>query len=162
TANAAEFIGITDRVALAEASNIMKNRINENHLRNGVSIIDASNTYIGPLVTIEQDVMVKPGTTIRGKTPMAEDAVIGPHSEVVNCTVGKSSIVRQSTIYHSTVGEQVDVGPLAHLRPESVIGNEVRIGNFVEIKKSTIDEHSKLPHLSYLGDATLGYNINIG
>lgn len=157
-----EIIGINDRVALAEASNIMKNRINEKHLRNGVSIIDPNNTYIGPLVTMEQDVIVKPGTTILGKTHVAEDAIIGPNSEVVNCTVGKASIVRQSTIYDSTVGEHVDVGPFAHLRPESVIGNEVRIGNFVEVKKSTIAENTKVPHLSYLGDATLGQNINIG
>ena len=157
-----EIIGINDRVALAQASDVMKRRINEQHLRNGVSIIDPNNTYIGPHVTIEQDVVIYPGSTLSGRTHIAEDAVIGPHSEIVNSTIGSASIVRQSAVYDSTVGERVDVGPFAHLRPASQIGNDVRIGNFVEVKKSTIDDQSKVPHLSYIGDAELGKNINIG
>jgi len=157
-----EIIGINDRVALAQASDVMKRRINEQHLRNGVSIIDPNNTYIGPHVTIEQDVVIYPGSTLSGRTHIAEDAVIGPHSEIVNSTIGFASIVRQSAVYDSTVGERVDVGPFAHLRPASQIGNDVRIGNFVEVKKSTIDDQSKVPHLSYIGDAELGKNINIG
>lgn len=157
-----ETIGINDRVALSTAENIMKRRINEFHLRNGVTIADPDNTYIAPEVTIEQDVVIYPGSIITGDTYIEEDAIIGPHSDIENCSIGKSTVIRQSVVRNSKIGSKVNVGPFAHIRPDSSIGDDVRVGNFVEIKKSVIDNNSKVPHLSYVGDATLGTHVNIG
>lgn len=157
-----ETIGINDRVALAEAEQIMKGRINNRHLLNGVTITDPNNTYIGPNVTIEQDAIIYPGSVIKGKTHIGTGSIIGPHSEINESTVGNDTSVRQSTINSSKIGDNVTVGPYAQIRPESDIGNHVRIGNFVEIKKSKIADEAKIPHLSYIGDSTIGKRVNIG
>lgn len=162
TEDADETIGINDRVVLAEAEGIMKRRINETHLRNGVSIIDPDNTYIGPDVTIEQDVTIYPGSIITGITHIDQDAVIGPNTEISNCQVGKGSLIRQSVVNDSKIGNDADIGPFSHIRPETVIGNDVKVGNYVEVKKSKIGDHTKLAHLSYIGDATIGKNVNFG
>lgn len=162
TDNQEETIGINDRLALSHAESMMKRRVNEYHLKNGVTITDPNNTYIGPQVTIEQDVTIYPGTILAGETHIEENAIIGPHSDIENSTIGKGTVVRQSVIRDSKIGNMVNIGPFAHIRPDSSIGDEVRVGNFVEIKKSVIDQHSKVPHLSYIGDAQLGKNINIG
>ncbi|HLR72222.1 MAG TPA: bifunctional UDP-N-acetylglucosamine diphosphorylase/glucosamine-1-phosphate N-acetyltransferase GlmU [Pseudogracilibacillus sp.] len=157
-----ETIGINDRVALARAEHAMKTRINEHHLNNGVTIIDPNNTYIGPEVTIEQDVFIYPGSIISGQSHIDTEVVIGPNSEIENCIIGKGTVIRQSVVENSKIGKMVNVGPYAHIRPETSIGNEVRVGNFVEIKKSSIGDLTKIPHLSYIGDADLGNEINIG
>lgn len=162
TEDSEETIGINDRVALAEAENIMKLRINKRHLLNGVTIKDPNQTYIGPNVTIEKDAVIYPGTTIYGTSHIGENAIIGPNSEIIDSVVGNGTSVRQSTIKNSKIGDNVDVGPYAHVRPESLIGNDVRIGNFVEIKKSNIGNGAKIPHLSYIGDAVIGERVNIG
>lgn len=157
-----ETLGVNDRVALSQAEKIMKKRINEQHMRNGVSIIDADNTYIEPGVTIEQDVTILPGSIISGKTHIGSDAVIGPHTEIKNCTVGEGSVIRQSAVFDSEIGNHVNIGPYAHIRPDSNLGDGVKIGNFVEIKKAAIKANSKVSHLSYIGDAELGADVNIG
>jgi len=157
-----ETIGINDRVALANAEQIMKARINESHLENGVTIIDPNNTYIGPDVTIDQDVIVYPGSIIMGKSHIETESIIGPHAEIENCTVGKGTVIRQSVVKDSKIGNKVNIGPYAHIRPETSVGDEVRVGNFVELKKSDIGDRTKMPHLSYIGDANLGNGINIG
>lgn len=157
-----ETIGINDRVALSHAKNIMKIRINEMHLKNGVTIMDPNNTYIGPNVTIEQDVVVYPGTMLMGNTHVETNAIIGPNTEIENCTIGQGTVIKQSVLKDSTIGKEVNVGPFAHIRPETTVGNEVRVGNFVELKKSVIGDNTKVPHLSYIGDANFGENINIG
>ena len=157
-----ETMGINDRVALANAEKEMKRRINENHLINGVSILAPDNTYIGPDVTIEQDVTILPGTMINGLTHIKTGSIIGPNSEIVNCTIGQHSVIRQSVVKDSKIGNEVNVGPFAHIRPDTTIGNEVRIGNFVEVKKSDIGNESKVSHLSYIGDAELGKDVNVG
>lgn len=157
-----ETIGINDRVALSHAENIMKIRINEMHLKNGVTIMDPNNTYIGPNVTIEQDVVVYPGTMLMGNTHVETNAIIGPNTEIENCTIGQGTVIKQSVLKDSTIGKEVNVGPFAHIRPETTVGNEVRVGNFVELKKSVIGDNTKVPHLSYIGDANFGENINIG
>ncbi len=161
-ADAEESLGINDRVALAEAESIMKRRINKAHLRNGVTITDIENTYIGPDVKIDSDVTIYPGTMLLGQTEIKADAIIGPNSEITNAYVGEATKVRQSVITDSSVGSRVEVGPFAQIRPESRIGNDVKVGNFVEIKKSTLGADTKVSHLSYLGDATLGDNVNVG
>jgi bifunctional UDP-N-acetylglucosamine pyrophosphorylase / glucosamine-1-phosphate N-acetyltransferase len=155
-----ETLGINDRKALAEAYRIMRNRINENHMKNGVTIIDPSNTYIDADVEIGMDTIIYPGTIIKGKTIIGEDCQIGPNTEMDSCQVGDSTVVRQSVALKSTIGSHINIGPFAHIRPESVIHDKAKIGNFVEIKKAIFGEGSKASHLSYIGDAEVGTNVN--
>lgn len=162
TKDAEETLGINDRVALAQAESIMKRRINEKHMRNGVTIIDPSNTYIGPDVEIEQDVVIFPGSILSGETSIKTEAIIGPNSEIVDSIIGEKTNVRHSVVTKSKIGKKVNIGPYAHIRPESNIGNQVKIGNFVEVKKSEFGDDSKASHLSYIGDAVVGKNVNIG
>ncbi|WP_085993741.1 bifunctional UDP-N-acetylglucosamine diphosphorylase/glucosamine-1-phosphate N-acetyltransferase GlmU [Oceanobacillus senegalensis] len=162
TENFEETLGVNDRVALSKAERIMKKRINEQHMRNGVSIIDPDHTYIQPGVRIEQDVVIHPGSIIRGKTVIKENTEIGPNSEITNCEIGEETVIKQSVASDSKIGDRVNIGPFAHIRPESTIGNEVKIGNFVEVKKTEMGDRSKASHLSYIGDADVGSNVNIG
>jgi bifunctional UDP-N-acetylglucosamine pyrophosphorylase/glucosamine-1-phosphate N-acetyltransferase len=158
----AETLGVNDRVALAEAERTMKKRINEFHMRNGVSIIDPDNTYIGPDVTIGQDTVIFPGTTISGQTIIGSECQIGPNSEISDCEIGNNTVIRQSAAFSSKIGSEVNIGPFAHIRPDSDIHDEVKIGNFVEIKKAVFGRGSKASHLSYIGDAEVGSDVNIG
>jgi bifunctional UDP-N-acetylglucosamine pyrophosphorylase / glucosamine-1-phosphate N-acetyltransferase len=162
TEHFAETLGVNDRVALAEAERTMKKRINEFHMRNGVSIIDPDNTYIGPDVTIGQDSVIYPGTTLSGKTAIGSECLIGPNSEISDCEIGNNTVIRQSAAYSSKIGSEVNIGPFAHIRPDSDIHDEVKIGNFVEIKKAVFGQGSKASHLSYIGDAEVGADVNIG
>lgn len=157
-----ESIGINDRVALAEAEAVMKRRINESHLKNGVTITDINNTYIGPDVKIEQDVTIYPGTMITGNSSIQSNTIIGPNSELHNSVIGEASTVKQSVVSDSKIGKHVDVGPFANIRPETEIGNDVKVGNFVELKKTSLGNDTKVSHLTYLGDAVLGENVNVG
>ncbi|MGX9931682.1 bifunctional UDP-N-acetylglucosamine diphosphorylase/glucosamine-1-phosphate N-acetyltransferase GlmU [Virgibacillus salarius] len=162
TASFEETLGVNDRIALAEAEKTMKQRINEKHLRNGVAIIDPDNTYIEPDVEIEPDTIIHPGTILKGDTVIKGNAEIGPHSEVTNCYVGNGTVIKQSVAIDSKIGNHVKIGPFAHIRPESSIGDQAKVGNFVEIKKTDLAEKSKVSHLSYIGDAKVGSNVNIG
>ncbi|HEX6593208.1 MAG TPA: bifunctional UDP-N-acetylglucosamine diphosphorylase/glucosamine-1-phosphate N-acetyltransferase GlmU [Bacillota bacterium] len=157
-----ETLGINDRIALAQAEKILKRRINERHMKNGVTIIDPEHTYIHPDVVIEQDVAIHPGSMITGASIIQTNAEIGPHSEIHNSIIGEAAIIQQSVVKDSQIGAAVSVGPYAHIRPETKVEDEVRIGNFVEIKKSTIGKESKVSHLSYIGDANIGNHVNIG
>ncbi|MBY7141606.1 bifunctional UDP-N-acetylglucosamine diphosphorylase/glucosamine-1-phosphate N-acetyltransferase GlmU [Virgibacillus sp. NKC19-3] len=157
-----ETLGINDRLSLAQAEKIMKHRINAKHMRNGVAIIDPDHTYIHPDVVIKPDAVIHPGTILTGATTIESDAEIGPHSEVNNCYVGSDSVIKQSVTANSKIGERVKIGPYAHIRPESAIENDAKVGNFVEIKKATIGTGSKVSHLSYMGDAQIGNNVNVG
>lgn len=157
-----ETLGVNDRVALQEAERILKERINRKHLLNGVTIIDPLTTYIHPDVKIEQDAIIHPGSIIKGKSIIKKHAEIGPYTEIVNCTVGEHTIIKQSVARDSVIGSGVQIGPYAHIRPETNIEDEAKIGNFVELKKATIGKHSKVSHLSYLGDASVGDHVNVG
>ncbi len=162
TENFAETLGVNDRVALAEAERTMKKRINEFHMRNGVSIIDPDNTYIGPDVAISQDTVIFPGTTLSGSTVIGSECQIGPNTEISSCEIGNNTVIRQSAAFDSKIGSEVNIGPFAHIRPDSDIQDEVKIGNFVEIKKAVFGKGSKASHLSYIGDAEVGADVNIG
>jgi bifunctional UDP-N-acetylglucosamine pyrophosphorylase / glucosamine-1-phosphate N-acetyltransferase len=162
TDNFAETLGVNDRVALAEAERTMKKRINEFHMRNGVSIIDPDNTYIGPDVAIGQDTVIFPGTTLSGSTVIGSECQIGPNTEISSCEIGNNTVIRQSAAFDSKIGSEVNIGPFAHIRPASDIHDEVKIGNFVEIKKAVFGKGSKASHLSYIGDAEVGADVNIG
>lgn len=157
-----ETLGVNDRVALSQAEQFMKKRINELHMRNGVTIIDPLNTYIGPDVTIGTDTVLYPGTILSGQTSVGSNCTIGPNSEVADCQVGDYTVIRQSATFDSQVGSNVQIGPFAHIRPKTAIHNDVKIGNFVEVKKSIFGEGSKASHLSYIGDAEVGRDVNIG
>lgn len=157
-----ETLGVNDRVALAEAERIMRGRINETQMRNGVTIIDPQNSYIEADVQIGPDTVIHPGTILKGDTVIGADCIIGPHTEIANCHVGDETVIRQSAAYNSSIGSHVNIGPFAHIRPDSAIADEVKIGNFVEIKKAVFGKGSKASHLSYIGDAEVGSDVNIG
>ncbi|RFU66920.1 bifunctional UDP-N-acetylglucosamine diphosphorylase/glucosamine-1-phosphate N-acetyltransferase GlmU [Peribacillus saganii] len=157
-----ETLGVNDRVALSQAESILRNRINQLHMKNGVTIIDPANTYIESDVEIGQDTVIYPGTTIAGGSSIGSDCVIGPNTEIKQCSVGDRTTIRQSVAHESQIGSDVNIGPFAHIRPQSDISDEVKIGNFVEIKKAVIGKGSKASHLSYIGDAEVGSDVNIG
>ncbi|MDF9615598.1 bifunctional UDP-N-acetylglucosamine diphosphorylase/glucosamine-1-phosphate N-acetyltransferase GlmU [Bacillus cereus] len=157
-----ETLGVNDRVALSQAEIIMKNRINRKNMVNGVTIIDPSNTYISADAIIGSDTVLHPGTIIEGNTVIGSDCEIGPHTVIRDSEIGDRTTIRQSTVHDSKLGTEVSVGPFAHIRPGSVIGDEVRVGNFVEIKKTVFGNRSKASHLSYIGDAQVGEDVNLG
>lgn len=158
----AEAIGVNDRIALGEAEHLMRLRINAGHQTNGVTLIDAGNTYIDADVSIGADTIIYPGSVLRGNTTVGEDCSIGPATELTNTIIGNGTTIKQTVTEGAVVGEGCNVGPFAFLRPGTKLGNHVKIGDFVEIKNTTIGDNSKVPHLSYVGDATVGTNVNIG
>lgn len=157
-----ETMGVNDRIALSEAEKIMRKRINESLMSNGVTIIDPASTYVDADVMIGQDTILYPGTVIQGQTQIGTDCLIGPNSELKNVQIGNRSVVKQSVAHDSSIGSDVNIGPFAHIRPQSDIKDEVKIGNFVEIKKALFGKASKASHLSYIGDAEIGEDVNIG
>ncbi|CAH0305527.1 Bifunctional protein GlmU [Peribacillus sp. Bi96] len=157
-----ETLGVNDRVALSQAEQILRKRINESHMRNGVTIIDPLTTYIEADVQIGQDTVINPGACIKGKSIIGQDCLIGSNSEISNCEIGDGTEILQSVVHESSIGSSVKIGPFAHVRPHSDIRDSVKIGNFVEIKKTVFGKGSKASHLSYIGDAEVGENVNIG
>jgi bifunctional UDP-N-acetylglucosamine pyrophosphorylase / glucosamine-1-phosphate N-acetyltransferase len=157
-----ETLGVNDRVALSKAESFMKKRINERHMRNGVTLIDPEQTYISDDAEIGSDTVIYPGTVILGNTKIGEENIIGPQSEIKDSVVGNGNTIRQSVIHDSEVGNETAIGPFAHIRPKSVLENNVKIGNFVEVKKSVMSTGSKASHLSYIGDAEIGKDVNLG
>ena len=157
-----ESMGVNDRVALAKASRLMNARINEAHMRNGVTFVDPSNTYIESDVVIGHDTLIEPGVILRGKTVIGDNCYISTNSDIKDSVLGNHVKVHSSNIKESTIRDGADVGPYAHIRPNSEIHENAHIGNFVEIKKATIGKESKVGHLTYVGDATLGKDINVG
>lgn len=157
-----EAIGVNDRVALAEATRLMTKRINEKHMRNGVTFVNATATYIEVDVEIGQDSVVESGVSLKGNTVIGSRAFIGTNSEIISSTLADNVEVKQSVIEFSTIEDNVTVGPFAHIRPKSVLKDSAHIGNFVEIKNSEIGIGSKAGHLTYIGDAEIGKNVNVG
>ncbi|MGE7925247.1 bifunctional UDP-N-acetylglucosamine diphosphorylase/glucosamine-1-phosphate N-acetyltransferase GlmU [Viridibacillus arvi] len=162
TENFAETLGVNDRIALSQAEETMRARINEQHMRNGVTIINPNNTYISVDAQIGRDTVIQPGVIIEGASSIGEDCIIGPNSHIQNSRIGNRTTVHSSVVRESIIGEDTAVGPFAHIRPDSDLGDHVKIGNFVEVKKTKIDNGSKVSHLSYLGDAEVGTEVNIG
>lgn len=162
TENFEESIGVNDRIALAEANRIMRNRINTEHMRNGVSFIDPNSTYIEAGIKIGAETIIEPGVYLKGQTTIGEGCFISGQTQIVDSTIGDYVKVYSSVIEESTVRDHVDIGPFAHLRPQAEIHEHAHIGNFVEIKKAVVGEHTKVGHLTYVGDATLGKEINVG
>ncbi|NLW23309.1 MAG: bifunctional UDP-N-acetylglucosamine diphosphorylase/glucosamine-1-phosphate N-acetyltransferase GlmU [Tissierellia bacterium] len=157
-----EIYGVNNRVQLAFCEKIMRKRINEGHMLEGVTIINPENTYIEPGVKIGRDSIIYPGAILVGDTTIGEDCIIGENTRIESSQIGNGVRIYSSTIEESIVGDGCRIGPYAHLRPNSRLGKNIRIGNFVEIKNSTIGDNSKAGHLAYVGDADVGKNVNIG
>ena len=157
-----ESMGVNDRIALAKANELMRQRINKMHMVNGVSFVDPATTYIDAGVEIGSDTVIEAGVQLQGKTVIGSDCVIGAHSRIVDSVIEDHVVVEHSVIEKSHVKSHADVGPFAHLRPKAEIGEGVHIGNFVEVKNAEIGKNTKVGHLTYVGDATLGEEINGG
>ncbi|WP_223069034.1 bifunctional UDP-N-acetylglucosamine diphosphorylase/glucosamine-1-phosphate N-acetyltransferase GlmU [Paenibacillus caui] len=162
TSDGAESIGVNDRVALSQAEAFMRARIVRQHMLNGVTIIDPGATYIGADVEIGADTVIYPGSILSGRTKIGEDCKIGPQTEIDNSIIHDGAAVKHSVLSQAEVGSGTTVGPFAYLRPGAVLGEDVKVGDFVEIKNATLGNGSKVSHLSYIGDAKVGKNVNIG
>lgn len=158
-----EALGVNDRVQLSEVEAILKKRVNDSLMRAGVTMIDPETTFVSPDARIGADTVIYPGTYIYGKTVIGAGSSLGPGVWIQDSILGKCVEVRLSSyITNCKIGDNVSVGPFAHLRPGAEIMDGAKIGNFVEIKKSRIGSGSKVPHLSYVGDAVIGKEVNIG
>ncbi|WTZ06241.1 bifunctional UDP-N-acetylglucosamine diphosphorylase/glucosamine-1-phosphate N-acetyltransferase GlmU [Micromonospora sp. NBC_01392] len=157
-----ETLGCNDRVELAGLRRLLRDRVNEGWMRTGVSLLDPHTTWIDVTVTLERDAVVDQNTQLRGATTVGAGASVGPDTTLVDTTVGEGASVVRSHAVGAEVGPQASVGPYAYLRPESRLARKAKVGTFVETKKATIGEGSKVPHLSYVGDATIGDHSNIG
>ena len=157
-----ESIGVNDRIALSEAETLMRVRIARKHMLNGVTIVDPGSTYIGADVVIGADTVILPGCSIYGQTVIGEDCTIGPSSDIENCHILDGAKVKHSVLSQAEVGKDTTVGPFAYLRPGTKLGNHVKVGDFVEIKNASMDDGAKVSHLSYIGDAKVGKNVNFG
>ncbi len=157
-----ETIGVNSRGELATVEKILRDRINKKHMDNGVTLIDPSTTYISSEAEIGQDTIIYPNNVIEGNTIIGSDCVLYPNSRILDSVIEEGVTIQASVILESKIGEGTTVGPFAYIRPESVIGKKARIGDFVEIKKSTIGDKTKVSHLTYIGDAEVGKDCNFG
>jgi len=157
-----EILGVNDRVQLAESAALLRDRINDHWMREGVTIIDPTTTWIDATATLAKDVTLHPGSAILGLTTIASGAVIGPRTTLTNCVVKEGASVLESIATDTVIGEASTVGPFTYLRSGTVLGDSAKAGAFVEMKNSTLGNGSKVPHLSYVGDATIGQGSNIG
>jgi bifunctional UDP-N-acetylglucosamine pyrophosphorylase/glucosamine-1-phosphate N-acetyltransferase len=162
TPDAVEVLGVNDRVQFAECAAIMRDQINDSFMRAGVTLVDPTTTWIDTTVKIAADVTIYPGTALLGTTTISECAIVGPRTTLIDCEVLANATVLESYCVGAIIGEGASVGPFTYLRPGSVLGRKSRTGAFVEMKNSTLGEGSKVPHLSYVGDATIGVGTNIG
>lgn len=162
TEDVAESMGVNDKVALSEAESCMRDRINRSHMAGGVTLINPSHTYIEKDVVIGADTVIYPGTSLKGKTAIGADCEIGPNCELTDTTVGDGVHIKQSVLLEASVGDGSTVGPFAYLRPGAKLASNVKIGDFVEIKNANLQEGVKVSHLSYIGDAEVGKNVNFG
>jgi len=157
-----ETIGINTRVHLAEADVAMRQRINRVHMLAGVTIVDPATTYIETTVQIGRDTMIWPNTYLRGKTVIGEDCIIGPNTIAENTIVGNHCKILAAVMEGAVVENNVGIGPFARLRKGAHLCSGVHMGNFGEVKDSTLGPGTKMGHFSYLGNATIGENVNIG
>jgi bifunctional UDP-N-acetylglucosamine pyrophosphorylase/glucosamine-1-phosphate N-acetyltransferase len=156
------FEGINDRAQLAAAEWSMRVRLNEAHMRAGVTMRDPSTVYLDWTVDLGGDVTLEPNVILRGATSVGEGSVIGSGSQLIDATIGRRARIWASVVESSVVEDEATVGPLSHLRPGSVVGRGAEVGNFAELKNTRLGPGSKQHHVSYLGDAEIGERVNIG
>jgi bifunctional UDP-N-acetylglucosamine pyrophosphorylase / glucosamine-1-phosphate N-acetyltransferase len=155
-------IGVNNRAELARAAAIARHRILEAHMLAGVTITDPAATWIEADVEIGPDAVVEPGTTLRGQTRVGGASIIGPHTTVIDSQVGAGVTAAHSYITQSEIADGCSIGPFAYLRPGTVVAEGAKVGTFVELKNTRVGRGTKVPHLSYLGDADVGDETNIG
>lgn len=157
-----ETIGVNDLVQLAEATKILHKRKCKELMYNGVKIKDPRTTYIDMDVVVGRDTVIHPGTYLRDRTTIGKNCEIGPNTDIYKSIVSDDTNIYRSVVKESTIGMNVNIGPFAYIRPGSMVGHNVKIGDFVELKKTYVGDGSKIPHLSYIGDAHIGEGVNIG
>jgi bifunctional UDP-N-acetylglucosamine pyrophosphorylase/glucosamine-1-phosphate N-acetyltransferase len=157
-----EAIGVNTRVHLAEAESVLRRRINRAWMLAGVTIVDPAVTYIEPDVHIGQDTVIWPNTYLQGSTVVGENTVLGPDTIVRDTRIGSHCKIISSVLEKSIVEDYVEIGPFGHLRPGAHLSNHVHLGNFGEVKSSFLGPGVKMGHFSYIGDATIGADVNIG
>ncbi|SJM44514.1 N-acetylglucosamine-1-phosphate uridyltransferase / Glucosamine-1-phosphate N-acetyltransferase [Corynebacterium glutamicum] len=160
--DARELAGVNDRVQLAEAGAELNRRTVIAAMRGGATIVDPATTWIDVEVSIGRDVIIHPGTQLKGETVIGDRVEVGPDTTLTNMTIGEGASVVRTHGFDSTIGENATVGPFTYIRPGTTLGPEGKLGGFVETKKATIGRGSKVPHLTYVGDATIGEESNIG
>ncbi len=158
----AECMGVNTRVQLAQVSEVLRMRVLEKLMLNGVTIIDPKNTYIDADVKIGTDSIIYPNVTLEGNTVIGEGTILYPGSRIADSKIGSNTKIQNSVILESLVGDNTIVGPFAYLRPESNIGNNCRVGDFVEVKNAYIADGAKVSHLTYVGDGEIGEKTNVG
>lgn len=157
-----EVMGVNDRLALAEAESYHQNKIKKYWMLEGVTMVSPESIYIEKYVQIGQDTILQQGTQLKGLTIIGEDCIIGPNADIIDTEIGKHVKVKYSTLIESKIDDQSVIGPYAYLRPKSIVGKDVKIGDFVEVKNSTIGDGTKISHLTYVGDGKIGKNVNLG
>ena len=157
-----ESLGVNDRVALATAEGVMRRRINQQHMVNGVSFVNPHATYIGVDVEIAPEVQVEANVTLKGQTKIGAETILTNGTYIVDSVIGERTVITNSMIEESSVADGVTVGPYAHIRPGSSLAKDVHVGNFVEVKGSSIGENTKAGHLTYIGNSEVGANVNFG
>jgi bifunctional UDP-N-acetylglucosamine pyrophosphorylase/glucosamine-1-phosphate N-acetyltransferase len=157
-----EILGVNDRVQLAESASLLRDRINEDLMRAGVTIVDPLSTWVDATAQVAQDVVLLPGTAIGGKSSVASGAIIGPRTTLLDCTVAAGARITESQCTDALIGERAQVGPFSYLRPGTKLLADSKVGAYVEMKNATLGQGSKVPHLSYVGDAVIGEGSNIG
>ena len=157
-----EIFGVNNKIQLEKANSVMRKRINEKHMLNGVTFIDSSLAYIESEVKIGKDTLIYPNTIIEGNTVIGENCVIGPSTKIVSSNIKNGVVIKNSEVLESEIDDNTKVGPFAYVRPNSKIGKKVKIGDFVEIKKSSVGDNTKISHLTYVGDAKVGKGVNLG
>ena len=162
TTDNTEVMGVNDRLALAEAESYHQSKIKRHWMLEGVTMVSPESIYIEKYVQIGQDTIIHQGTQLKGKTIIGEDCIIGPYADITDTEINNFVKVKHSTIMESKIDEKSVVGPYAYLRPKSIVGKDVKIGDFVEIKNSTIGDGTKISHLTYVGDGKVGKNVNLG
>lgn len=160
--DADETRGVNDRVQLAELARLLRDRTVRRHQLAGVAFLDPQTAWVEGDVVLEPDTTVGPNTQLRGRTVLRRGAVVGPDVTLIDCEVGERATVLKSHCHGATIGAGATVGPFSYLRPGTVLGARSKVGAYVEVKNSSVGEDSKLPHLSYVGDATIGARSNVG
>lgn len=157
-----EIRGINNRIQLSEAEDIMRARINRRHMMEGVTFINPMSTYIEADVVIGADTIIGANAELKGKTVIGENCEISGGSRIENSAIGNGTAVMSSVVLDSTIGDNTKVGPFAYVRPNCNVGANVKVGDFVEIKNSNINDDTKISHLTYIGDSDVGKNVNFG
>ena len=155
-------LGINSRAQLAEAEKIIRSRKINELMENGVTVMDPATTFVDAAVTVGADTVIYPFTWLEGNTVIGGNCEIGPNSRLQNTVVGNNTTLHFTYAHECRVEDNVTVGPYVHLRPNTVLSNGVKVGNFVEVKNSVVGNGSKIPHLSYIGDTDMGEHVNIG